>query len=66
MNDWRKQRRIKRLRDMRNKHHDYCINSLPRFFPFHNFNKVEPEKREENSQSMHVGKKDIPFETQAE
>lgn len=35
---------------MRNKHHDYCINSLLRFFFLsffvYNFNKVEPKETE--------------------
>lgn len=58
----KKQKRIKRLRDMRNKHHDYCINSsvlATKFFCFsvHSFNRVEPEESIRKGDRMHVGKK---------
>lgn len=47
---------------MRNKHHDYCINSsvlATKFFCFsvHSFNRVEPEESIRKGDRMHVGKK---------
>lgn len=51
---------------MRNKHHDYCINSMLRFFRFTISIKWNPKREKKIVKSMHVGKKDIPFETQAE
>lgn len=65
MSEWRKQRRIKRLRDMRNKHHDYCIHATI-FFRFTISIKWNPKREKKIVKSMHVGKKDISFGTQAE